>query len=147
MNKFFAKIPYDITSQLPNEYQNLDDFWAAQDTLDYSLEQLGGYFHKYFPRSYIETDTLFSYLLKYSLKYRNILSEKKQISILDVGCGIGANTIALAKNLDSNFPNLDLIKIDAVDGNNNALDYQQNLIKNWACFIARFTFSRDKMNF
>lgn len=54
-NGLFDNIPDDIRVQLPSEYEKIDSFSKVQDTLNYSRKQLGGYFHKYFPRSYIET--------------------------------------------------------------------------------------------
>jgi len=124
----FSNIPRDIYMQLPESYQELN-FKDVQDTLNYSEAELGGYFHKYFPRSYTETFTIMGQLLDFSENYRRILSEKDHLRLLDVGAGIGGNMTGLLKYISTNFPGIESVLIDSIDGNKTALDYQADIIR------------------
>lgn len=102
-NGYFKNIPQDICVQLPlpHFYEQLATHRHVQDTLGYSEAQLGGYFHKYFPRSYAETFTVMSRLVRFSQKYRKILLEKQRLTLLDIGAGIGGNMIGMLKYLSA----------------------------------------------
>ena len=102
-NGYFKNIPQDICVQLPlpHFYEQLATHRHVQDTLGYSEAQLGGYFHKYFPRSYAETFTVMSRLVRFSQKYRKILLEKQRLTLLDIGAGIGGNMIRMLKYLSA----------------------------------------------
>lgn len=129
-NPSFTTIPRDISNQLPESYEEILNHRLVQNTLEYSHEQLGGYFHKYFPRSYVETRTVINELVSFSEKYRNILSVKHHLTILDVGAGIGGNMFGMLKYINAVFPRVKSVRIDSVDGNNRALEYQARLIEN-----------------
>ncbi len=100
----------------------------VQDTLNYTREQLGGYFRKYFPRSYKETCNVFHQLVQSSPKYRETLASKSTINILDIGTGIGGNLIGLLKYINNHFSNIECVSVYAIDGNIEALIYQQEIL-------------------
>ncbi len=135
--QLFTKLPDDIRLQLPKEYEAISNAKMVQNTLNYSKAQLAGYFHKYFIRSYIETSSLFNYLLQNSTKYKTLLFTKRRLRILDIGTGIGANSIALLKNINDKFNNIKSIEVDAIDGNLEALNYEQKIIKflKFECYV------------
>jgi hypothetical protein len=126
----FTNIPQDIRIQLPEIYEEITTHRLVENTLNYTQEQLGGYFHKYFPRSYMETHTVIEGLVCCSEKYRNLLSEKHHLSLLDIGAGIGGNMFGMLKYISATFPRVQSVRIDSVDGNDKALEYQARLIKN-----------------
>lgn len=139
INESFANIPQDITVQLPEFYEELTNHRHVQDTLAYSEAQLGGYFHKYFPRSYVETFTVMGLLLNASQRYRSMLSEKHHLTLLDIGGGIGGNMIGMLKFISAALPGMQSVLIYSIDGNKRALDYQARLIKKLKLnFIATF---------
>jgi len=121
-------MPDDVVAQLPTEYQSIDHAVMVQDTIGYTEGQLGGYFHKYFPRSYTETHDVFSQLLQFSVKYRNTLSAKESLHILDIGGGIGGNLIGLIEHIRNGFPNIGSVVVESIDGNRDALIYQQRIL-------------------
>ena len=125
----FENIPEDICNLLPESYEELNNFYQVQDTLAYTKAQLGGYFHKYFPRSYTETVSIVNHLFKTSENYRDIFSTKRHISILDIGSGIGGNLIGMLKFISATFPEVQSVLIDSIDGNKTALEYQEYIIK------------------
>ena len=129
-NDYFTNIPQDITVQLPETYQELETHRHVQDTLAYSEAELGGYFHKYFPRSYVETFTVFDEMISCSAEYGKILSGKGSLTLLDIGAGIGGNMIGMLKYISAVFPGVQSVVIDSVDGNPRALDYQARIISN-----------------
>lgn len=126
-HNFCDNLPNDIVAQLPEHYANLSDFYDVQDTLNYTREQLNGYFHKYFPRSYKETCNVFHQLVQSSPKYKETLTSKSTLNILDIGTGIGGNLIGLLKYINNLFPNIESVHVHAVDGNRDALVYQQEI--------------------
>lgn len=129
-NGYFKNIPQDICAQLPQFYEKLETHRHVQDTLGYSEAQLGGYFHKYFPRSYAETFTVMGRLVRFAQKYRKTLSERQSLTLLDIGAGIGGNMIGMLKYISEVFHGVESVQIDSVDGNKGALDYQARLIRN-----------------
>ena len=126
----FANIPEDICRLLPETHEALGNFYQVQDTLNYTREQLNGYFYKYFPRSYTETFDITAGLFGCSENYRTVFSAKRHLTILDIGSGIGGNMVGLLKYISTAFPRVQTVEIDSVDGNERALDYQAYILKN-----------------
>jgi len=129
-NSDFTNIPNDICRLLPESYEELKNFHQVQDTLSYTQEQLCGYFHKYFPRSYTETFDIISRLFKSSEKYSSIFSAKRHLTLLDIGSGIGGNMVGMLKYISKKFPGVQSVEIHSFDGNERALNFQASIIEN-----------------
>lgn len=98
----------------------------VQNTLGWDDRGLNTYIYTYFPRSFIESRTVFTELLS-SRSVRAALASKPVLRVLDLGSGTGGAVLGLAYALRAagllNRP----ISIVSVDGNPLALEKQRAL--------------------
>jgi len=100
---------------------------AASKSLEFSTDKLKGYLGTYFPRSYAESFSIFSNIFsKQFIKDRFI--KKGEISIMDLGSGTGGNLIGLLETIDNNIDEQIDIKIVSIDGNEDALCFQEEIL-------------------
>ena len=92
------------------------------------------YLGSYFPKSYVESYTIYTDLFSKS-EYYEILKDKESISILDVGCGTGGNTVGLITSIIVKLPRIKKILIDAFDYCENSLEALKSAIN---CIIGQF---------
>ena len=85
--------------------------------IDWGSEDILKYMGTYFPRSFAESYCIFSHLLLNADTYSNI----DCIKLLDFGCGTGGEIIGFATALSEQRPNIKVLKIKAIDGNQYAL--------------------------
>ena len=86
--------------------------------IDWNRDKILNYLGTYFPRSYTESYCIFHQLLTDT----KLFCGKKVISILDFGCGTGGEVIGLASALVECRPEIESIKVKAIDGNQFALN-------------------------
>lgn len=99
------------------------------------------YLGTYFPRSFKEAYEIYKniFLNKYIFEK---FQEKENINILDIGSGTGGNLIGLIQVLNEVFRDKK-INIISIDGNDNALLIQKDLIGN----ICQFIDKKNKINY
>ncbi len=103
------------------------DYERASKSLEFTADKLKEYLGTYFPRSYAESFVIFSDIFsKQSIKDQFI--KKGKISIMDFGSGTGGNLIGLLEAIEENIKEQIDIKIVSIDGNKNALDYQESIL-------------------
>lgn len=102
----------------------------AKNSLDADKEQNLINLGTYFPRSFLEINKIFTDLTQNSHIYES-LKRKKEIRILDIGSGTGGSLLGLLWFLkEFNQNNADTsIHILSIDGNGNALGFQEQLLK------------------
>ena len=83
------------------------------------------YLGTYFPRSYVEAETIYSNIFRNPLII-NSLEENESIEILIVGSGTGGDLFGLLSALIKHLSNKE-INIYSIDGNNTALEYQKKI--------------------
>lgn len=86
--------------------------------IDWNQEMILNYLGTYFPRSYAESYCIFKQMLSDS----HIFSGKKMISLLDFGCGTGGEVFGFATALYECRPEIELLRVKAIDGNQFALN-------------------------
>lgn len=96
--------------------------------LDLNEDELKVYMGTYFPRSYAELFCIADNLLG-NKEYLNILELKREVNILDFGCGTGGELIGLLMVLEKYIKNSININIWAFDGNEKAMDCLQMILK------------------
>lgn len=72
------------------------------------------YLGTYFPKSFVEAFTIYYDLLS-NKSYGDLLEKYNTLSILDVGCGTGGDTVGLITAIILTNPKIKTIKIDAFD--------------------------------
>ena len=105
-----------------SDMTNIDDDKAK--TLNY----LG----TYFPRSYAEAYCIFS---EYFHQQPNEFASQSELSIFDFGCGTGGEIIGLLTAIDEHLPNIEKVRIVALDGNHYALRIYEKILKKTLCHI------------
>ena len=105
------------------------DFEQVGSTLRWSEKQLKEYLGTYFPRSFIEITFILNWLAS-KPAYHNVLKNKQQFYILDVGSGTGGNLIGLLFFLEKYYKNIQEIYVISTDGNQAALKIQQEIVGN-----------------
>jgi len=101
-----------------------------EKNLDLSDDELKVYLGTYFPRSYGESFCIFDNI--FSNKQYSDLATKKEINILDVGCGTGGNLIGLLVALNKYSIATKKVNILAIDGHSNALRILSDLVESFA---------------
>lgn len=95
--------------------KNTPNFHKAQYNMEANEAESIQYLGTYFPRSFIESYSIFENLFSI-VRYRNIITQMTDISILSFGSGSGGDIIGLLQAL-SPFKNVKNIHIVALDGN------------------------------
>ena len=90
--------------------------------LNLSKDEIKVYLGTYFPRSYVEVDSIFKEFYHNS-NYVSLVGSRSSISILDLGCGTGGDVFGLLSFLESSEPSLASVKLLAIDGNQIALRF------------------------
>lgn len=104
-----------IFKELKAQYRpRFSDMTNIDDDKERTLNYLG----TYFPRSYAESYCIFS---EYFKNNKSDFADKEELSIFDFGSGTGGEVIGLLTVLDEQFPNLNTVRIVALDGNKEAL--------------------------
>ena len=94
-----------VSKNIESDYEKLCD--------NYPIQYLIGYVNFYGYKIYVNEDVLIpryetEYLVEKTIKYCNKIFGNKKISILDLGTGSGAISIALYKGLNSNVTAIDI---------------------------------------
>ncbi len=106
------------------------DYKKVKSALEWSAEEIKEYLGTYFPRSFIENSYILKYLTDKEI-YQNVLKNKKELYILDIGSGTGGNLLSLLFFLEKHYKSIEEIYIVSIDGNPEALEIQQNLIESF----------------
>ena len=93
--------------------------------IDWDKNDVLNYLGTYFPRSYAEAYCIFS---DYFKKHPEQFANKAELSIFDFGCGTGGEIIGLLTVLSENCPNVNTVRVLALDGNDNALQLYDNVL-------------------
>ena len=94
--------------------------------LDLSEDEVKTYLGTYFPRSYAEAFCIYDDICKNS-RYIDLIKDKKEIHILDLGCGTGGELIGLISVLEKYIPTCVKFNIEAIDGNAYSLETFQEI--------------------
>lgn len=86
--------------------------------LDWGHSEILSYLGTYFPRSYAESYSIFCQFLNDTDFYQ----ECESVKILDFGCGTGGEIVGIADAFVRCRPDVNKIKVRAVDGNQYALN-------------------------
>lgn len=95
--------------------------------IDWDKEQIRGYLGTYFPRSFVESFTIFSRYLKATSKF----SDMAEIKILDFGAGTGGELFGLLCALEKSRPLISTAIIRVVEGNADALRDYERVLGEW----------------
>lgn len=95
--------------------------------IDWNKEQLHGYLGTYFPRSFVESYTIFSRYFSASNKFAKV----KEIKILDIGSGTGGELFGLFQALEETRPLISNLNIRLIEGNADALRYYERILSEW----------------
>jgi len=93
--------------------------------IDWDKNDVLNYLGTYFPRSYAESYCIFS---DYFKKRPEQFDNKTELSIFDFGCGTGGEIIGLLIALSENCPNVNTVRVLALDGNDNALQLYDHVL-------------------
>ena len=96
------------------------DFIKFEYNLNLNKKDLRTYLGTYFPRSFVETYSLFEDLFS-NTNILQLWKVKDSISIMDFGCGTGGEIFGLLYFIDKEIPNIKKVTLLAIDGNNDAL--------------------------
>lgn len=100
------------------------------------------YLGTYFPKSFKESYVLFSDIYSAINKY-GFLNNKREINILDIGSGTGGEIYGILQVLEEQVDSKLIINIYSVDGNENALQLQENIYHNYW----KQSFHKHEINF
>lgn len=104
-----------VFKELKAQYQpRYSDMTNIDDDKEKTLNYLG----TYFPRSYAESYCIFS---EYFKDNDSDFADKEELSIFDFGSGTGGEIFGLLTALKELRPNLEIVKVKALDGNPFAL--------------------------
>lgn len=95
--------------------------------LDLNKDEIKVYLGTYFPRSYVEIDTIFRELYLNS-NYAFLVSRRSSVSILDLGCGTGGDVFGLLSFLENSEPSLASVRLLIIDGNQIALRFFEKIM-------------------
>lgn len=98
--------------------------------LEHSGEELKAYLGTYFPRSYAESFCIYEGLFGNNIFISEIM-KKKEINILDIGCGTGGNLLGLLTICNKYFTADQIINVWVIDGNQDALGILSKIIKKY----------------
>lgn len=115
----------------------------VKSNLNNSPEDNKWYLGTYFPKSFKESYTIFSDILQFFNNYD--IFNNNEINILDLGSGTGGQLFGLLHVLSNKINRNLKINIYSIDGNENALEIQKNIFKNY--WIYRYTEQDIKIKF
>lgn len=95
--------------------------------LNLNKDEIKVYLGTYFPRSYVEVNSIFKEFYHNS-NYVSLVGGRSSVSILDLGCGTGGDVFGLLSFLDNSEPSLVSIKLLAIDGNQIALRFFEKIM-------------------
>ena len=96
--------------------------------IDWDKNDVLNYLGTYFPRSYAESYCIFSEFFTYRPQQ---FSDKKELRILDFGCGTGGEIVGLLQNIESFYPQATHISIIGIDGNLHALRLLERILSEY----------------
>ena len=99
--------------------------FSSMTNIDDDKEKTLNYLGTYFPRSYAESYTIFT---DYFQKHKSDYKGKTELNVFDFGCGTGGEIIGLLTVLIEQLPNLQKVKIVALDGNQYDLQLYEKVL-------------------
>jgi hypothetical protein len=96
--------------------------------VDWDREHLKSYLGTYFPRSYAEAETIFK---KYFKTTGEPWGKKSELSILNLGCGTGGDTIGMLNVLSECLPRVNRVRLRYFDGNQESLNIFEEVLCNY----------------
>lgn len=112
---------------------NRPDYDKAKTNLENSHWENLVYLGTYFPRSALESQSLFLHLLETVPAFRKALSEKSVLKVLDFGCGTGGELIGMLSAFHRVWgEKAPAVEVLAVDGNRDAMNIARRLIVQFA---------------
>lgn len=95
--------------------------------LNLNKDEIKVYLGTYFPRSYVEVDSIFKEFYHNS-NYGSLVGRRSSVSILDLGCGTGGDVFGLLSFLEYSEPSIVSVKLLAIDGNQIALRFFERIM-------------------
>lgn len=86
--------------------------------IDWTPDKILNYLGTYFPRSYAEAYCIFKQYLQTTRSFEI----DDSLSLLDFGCGTGGEIIGIATAISETRPNVKVLNVKAIDGNQYALN-------------------------
>jgi len=108
--------------------EHAPDFQRFGYNLDLNEDENLKYLGTYFPRSYAESFCIFDNIFQ-NEQYQKIISQKKCLNILSIGCGTGGDLIGLITTIEKYCPKISEINIWGLDGNEKALSILEKVIE------------------
>ncbi|MBM6669541.1 hypothetical protein H6B14_01960 [Phocaeicola coprophilus] len=105
---------------------------SNMSVIDWNNVDVLNYLGTYFPRSFVESYSIFTSFLK---KHAVIYDCKKELSIFDFGCGTGGEIIGLLLALSEQCKSLKHVIIRAHDGNFHALRLFESILHESRSYI------------
>lgn len=96
--------------------------------IDWDKNDVLNYLGTYFPRSYAESYCIFS---EFFTSRPQHFSDKKELRILDFGCGTGGEIVGLLQNIECFYPQVTHVSIIGIDGNLYALRLLERIISDY----------------
>lgn len=90
-------------------------------------EELQRYLGSYFPKSFTEAFFIYDDLFSHK-RYKDLLQDKEEFNVLDIGCGTGGDTVGLIIAILFQLENIKRIRITACDANDVSLDSLNRLV-------------------
>lgn len=120
-----------IYNEMNAEY--CPNYRKVMTNIDNEYEENLRYLGTYFPRSFKEAYIIYSNIFSNDNIYQSFLT-KDTINILDIGSGTGGNLLGLLQVICEVFQDKN-INICSIDGNENSLEIQMNLIEDKEIFM------------
>lgn len=109
------------------------DYLKAASNLENSHRDNLAYLGTYFPRSALESHSLFCHLLETIPALCKVTAQKKSIKVLDFGCGTGGELIGLLLAFYRVFgEETPAMEVHAVDGNRDAMILARQVVDSFA---------------
>ena len=93
--------------------------------IDWDKNDVLNYLGTYFPRSYAESYCIF---LEFFKSMPQQFADRKELRILDFGCGTGGEIVGLLQNIESFYPQVTHVSLIGIDGNLHALRLLERII-------------------
>ena len=84
------------------------DYIRFEYNLNLNKDEVLIYLGTYFPRSYIETNSLFTEFSN-AVNYTKAIEHKSELKILDLGCGTGGEILGILSFVDKFVLNVNLL--------------------------------------